>query len=95
MGYVACFLSGDISNHQDSQVKGKQAIMFSPQDSANSNIVFFFLQVVYQCWQRHDIKGALSAMEKMADTAVSVSFLCPILKLDIYLCNTMWFLSDA
>ncbi|KAK4348173.1 hypothetical protein RND71_034512 [Anisodus tanguticus] len=28
------------------------------------------LQVVYQYWQRHDIKGALSAMEKMADPAV-------------------------
>ncbi|CAN4105469.1 unnamed protein product [Withania somnifera] len=28
------------------------------------------LQVVYQYWQRHDIKGAFSAMEKMADPAV-------------------------
>ncbi|XVF44636.1 hypothetical protein PTKIN_Ptkin02bG0139800 [Pterospermum kingtungense] len=28
------------------------------------------LQVVHRCWERNDIKGAISAMEKMADHAV-------------------------
>ncbi|OIT05485.1 PREDICTED: katanin p80 WD40 repeat-containing subunit B1 homolog isoform X1 [Nicotiana attenuata] len=33
------------------------------------------LQVVYQYWQRHDIKGAISALEKMADNAVLADLL--------------------
>ncbi|XP_059308902.1 katanin p80 WD40 repeat-containing subunit B1 homolog KTN80.4-like isoform X1 [Lycium ferocissimum] len=50
------------------------------------------LQVVYQYWRRHDIKGAVSVMEKMADHAVLaelVSFLAEkndIITLDICTC---------
>ncbi|XP_009790404.1 katanin p80 WD40 repeat-containing subunit B1 homolog KTN80.4-like isoform X1 [Nicotiana tabacum] len=50
------------------------------------------LQVVCQYWQRHDIRGALSAMEKMADTAVLadvISFLTEkndIITLEICTC---------
>ncbi|MCD7457341.1 hypothetical protein HAX54_034891 [Datura stramonium] len=50
------------------------------------------LQVVYQYWQRHDIKGAISVMEKMADHAVLselVSFLAEkddIITLEICTC---------
>ncbi|KAJ8562926.1 hypothetical protein K7X08_031378 [Anisodus acutangulus] len=50
------------------------------------------LQVVYQYWKRHDIKGAVSAMEKMADHAVLaelVSFLAEkndIITLEICTC---------
>ncbi|CAN4090392.1 unnamed protein product [Withania somnifera] len=50
------------------------------------------LQVVYQHWRRHDIKGALSVMEKMADHAVLselVSFLAEkndIITLEICTC---------
>ncbi|KAK4360274.1 hypothetical protein RND71_019226 [Anisodus tanguticus] len=50
------------------------------------------LQVVYQYWQRHDIKGALSAMEKMSDPAVLadvISFLTEkndIITLEICTC---------
>ncbi|CAA2963407.1 katanin p80 WD40 repeat-containing subunit B1 homolog isoform X1 [Olea europaea subsp. europaea] len=34
------------------------------------------LQVVHNYWQRHDIKGALSAMEKMADHCVLADVMC-------------------
>ncbi|PHT26195.1 Katanin p80 WD40 repeat-containing subunit B1 [Capsicum baccatum] len=50
------------------------------------------LQVVYQYWQRHDIKGALSATEKMQDPAVLadvISFLTEkndIITLEICTC---------
>lgn len=50
------------------------------------------LQVVYQYWKRHDIKGAISVMEKMADHAVLselVSFLAEkndIITLEICTC---------
>lgn len=50
------------------------------------------LQVVYKYWQRHDIKGAVSASEKMADPAVLadiISFLTEkndIITLDICTC---------
>lgn len=36
------------------------------------NIDCNFLQVVHRFWERNDIKGAIGAMEKMADHSVSI-----------------------
>ncbi|CAI9755273.1 unnamed protein product [Fraxinus pennsylvanica] len=50
------------------------------------------LQVVHNYWQRHDIKGALNAMEKMADRCVIADVMCllaektDIVTLDICTC---------
>lgn len=50
------------------------------------------LQVVYRCWERNDVKGAITAMEKMADNAVVADVMCivkekiDVVTLDICTC---------
>lgn len=34
--------------------------------------------MVHNYWQRHDIKGAVSAMDKMADHGVRTSYISPV-----------------
>lgn len=44
-------------------------------------------QAVHRFWDHNDVKGAIGAMEKMADHSVSLLVLCFLFSPDMLLCN--------